>query len=306
MICVDASEVHYTWSAKHPPRVVVESGATVEVWTRDGFDGQLNHPLRGGSDPVGHVDFNRVAPLTGPISVREALPGDTVAVSIVGMHPVGPGWSVIWPATMQAEFARPSSVGSGAHVHMFTDDELQLARVIVGPATIGLRPMLGMIGAAPASGEYPTLPPCAFGGNLDIRLLGSGTTIYLPVFADGALVSFGDGHAVQGDGEVCSTGLECAMRSVVRLAVDRSRQVVEPEIATDDIYAVTAFGDSLDEAAAKATAYLHRRLVDTGHMSATDAYVLMSLAGRLVVNQVVDIPHVGVRFELPRTVLDLT
>jgi acetamidase/formamidase len=96
------------------------------------------------------------------------------------------------------------------------------------------------------------------------------------------------------------------MTSVVRLAVDRSRHVVEPEIATGDTYAVTAFGESLDEAAAKATAYLHRRLVDTGHMSATDAYVLMSLAGRLVVNQVVDVPHVGVRFELPRTVLDLT
>jgi acetamidase/formamidase len=294
-------QVHYTWSARHEPRLRVRPGDSVRLVTRDGFDGQMAGVSGSELDAnPGLIDFSRVAPLTGPIFIEGARPGDVAVVRIDRLAPLGAGWTVIWPAWSDFDFARPHGLAPGAHVIEFDAGSLGPEGVVeLDGARVRLRPMLGMVGTAPARGEFNTLPPRAFGGNMDLRLVAEGATVYLPVFAEGALVSLGDGHAAQGDGEVCTTAIECGMSVEVTLDLRRGRIIEEPEVETRDAYLVTAFGRDLDTAARKAIRFMHRHLVEVRGLRPEIAYAFMSLAGNLGVNQVVDTPHVGVRFSIP-------
>lgn len=293
------SEPHFTWSAAHRPRLFVEPGDTVIAQTRDPFDGQLAtlRPLDIAAS-LSAIDFARVAPLTGPISVAGAEPGNVLAVTIDAIEVIGPGWTVIWPEWCGFDYERPHGVPAGARIFAFSHEELVTGSVVLGPGTVRLKPMLGMVGTAPEHGEFTTLPPRRFGGNLDLRLVGRGTTVYLPVFAAGGLLSIGDGHAVQGDGEVCTTGIETSLRVVMRLDVLNDCSIEEPELETPEAYVVTSFGRDLDEAARKAIRFMHRHLVTVRGFAPDEAYAFMSLAGHLAVNQVVDTPHVGARFSI--------
>jgi acetamidase/formamidase len=296
-----ADEVHFTWSPEHEPRLRVRPGDTVRMSTRDGFDGQMaDVTAEELATTLKPLDFSRIAPLTGPVFVEGARPGDIAAITIERLVPAGPGWTVVWPAWTGFDYARPHRLGQGAYIVDFREDELNSGgSVEIGGVRVRLRPMLGMVGTAPRAGEFPTLPPREFGGNMDLRLLGEGVTLYLPVFVEGALISFGDGHAVQGDGEICTTAIECGMSVDVHIELERGRRIEEPELRTGEEYIVTAFGRDLDSAARKATEFMHRHLMDVRGLGAEDAYVLMSLGGNLGVNQVVDTPHVGVRFSMP-------
>jgi acetamidase/formamidase len=302
---LQAERVHFTWSRLHNPVVRVAPGAELEVWTRDGFDGQLEGLDSGAlGDSLTALDFRRIAPLTGPVYIEGSIPGDTVAVTIKALTPIGPGWTVIWPAWCGFDYHRPEGVPISATLVRFSPAELGTgSHVSIGPARVRLAPMLGIVGTAPASGEFATLPPRSFGGNMDFKAVSAGSTVYLPVFVDGALVSFGDGHAAQGDGEVCTTGLECAMRAIIGIDIVTGWRIAEPQVETPQAYHVTAYGRDLDEAARKAISYMHEYLVSRRGISPADAYVLMSLAGDLGVNQVVNLPHVGARFSLPKDAL---
>jgi acetamidase/formamidase len=278
----------------------------VRLTTRDGFDGQLEDLTSSDLDTTLDVlDFARVAPLTGPVYVERARPGDVAVVRIRRLSPVGDGWTVVWPQWCGFDYVRPGGVPEESRILRFPADQLVPgAHIQIGRAQAQIRPMLGMMGTAPAVGEFATLPPRAFGGNMDLRHVAEGSTVYLPVFVDGALISFGDGHAAQGDGEVCTTGVECGMDVEVSIDIERSRRIDEPELETSDAYIVTAFGRDLDSAARKAINYMHRHLTEVRGMSASDAYVLMGLAGHIHVNQVVNTPHLGTRFSMPLEVLN--
>ena len=171
--------------------------------------------------------------------------------------------------------------------------------------SIPLRPFPGVMGVAPDTDTLlSTIPPRANGGNMDNPHLTVGTTVYFPVFVDGALFSIGDAHAAQGMGEVCGTGIEAPMRIVLELKVIKGgRQLVEPEYESDEYYAVTAFATTLDEAARKATRYMVNYLVEEHGLARNDAYVLCSLAGDLQIAEVVDVPHVHVAMHMPKSVL---
>jgi acetamidase/formamidase len=299
------TRVHFTWSPRHEPVLTVRPGDSIRLRTRDGFDGQMAGLAASELDEtLAALDFGRIAPLTGPVHVDGAQPGDVVAVEIRSLVPSGPGWTVIWPAWCGFDYVRPHGVPPGASVREFPDGSLRPGgRVGVGRVQVPVRPMLGMVGTAPPAGEFTTLPPRAFGGNLDLRLIAPGATVYLPVFVPGAALSFGDGHAAQGDGEVCTTAIECAMDVEVQVDLVRGRWIDEPELRTADAYVVTGYGRDLDEAAGKAIRFMHRHLVEVRGLSPQDAYMLMSLTGDLGVNQVVDLPHVGARFSIPLEVL---
>ena len=136
---------------------------------------------------------------------------------------------------------------------------------------------------------------------MDNRHLTAGTTVYFPVFVEGALFSIGDTHAAQGDGEVSGTALEAPMRIVLELNLQKGvRQLPEPQYETDDYYAVTAFATTVDEAARKATLYMIDYLVAEHGMDRVDAYVLCSLAGDLKIAELVDVPHVLVAMHMPK------
>ena len=160
------------------------------------------------------------------------------------------------------------------------------------------------MGVAPATTDsLSTIPPRANGGNMDDPHLVVGTTVYFPVFVEGALFSIGDTHAAQGAGEVSGTAIEAPMRIVYEVNVIKGgRSIPEPEYETAETYAVTAFGETLDEAAKKATRYMIAYLVAERGLDRTDAYVLASLAGDLRIAEVVDVPHVLVTMHMPKSV----
>jgi acetamidase/formamidase len=308
---LDASTVHYTWSRNEPPILRLGSGDVVEMQTRDGFDGQLAPPVRSGEyaeSEFPKIDMSRVAPLTGPIYVENAEPGDTLSVTIVELKPIGIGVMVVWPARLDYDFLRPTfrrGFPSGwiQHFDLSAAGEGHLLE-LGSRALIPIRPMLGMMGTAPPEGVHQTGPPLPTGGNMDIRLLGAGATIHLPVQVHGALFSAGDGHAVQGDGELCTTGVEVGMSATLAFQVWKRISIEEPHLETADIYAITATGATLEEAAQGA---LERWLVwlTTQHRFSThDAYMLLSAAADLRVNQVVNEPRLGVRIELPKAVFN--
>ncbi len=293
-----ADQTHNRFSATIPAAVRVESGAVVEVWTREASDGQLL-PTSTAAD-VATLNFDPIHPLTGPVYVDGAAPGDVLAVTLLAIEIGDWGWAAIVPGFgfLADEFPEPYlktfRLGPGATEGRFTD------RI-----RIPLRPFAGVMGVAPATDSmWSTIPPRANGGNMDNRHLTVGTTVYFPVFVEGGLFSIGDTHAAQGDGEVSGTAIEAPMRIVYRIEVRKGqRPIPEPQYETDEFYAVTAFGTTLDDAAKKATRYMIDYLVQAHGLSREDAYVLCSLAGDLKISEVVDVPHVLVSMHMPKRVL---
>ncbi len=133
-----------------------------------------------------------------------------------------------------------------------------------------------------------------------------GATVYFPVLVEGALFSIGDAHATQGLGEVCGTAIEAPMRIVYEVElIKEGRTIEEPQYETDDYYAVTGFGTTIDKAAKKATRYMIDYLVEQHNMDRQDAYALCSLAGDLKIAEVVDVPHMLVTMHMSKEVLGI-
>ncbi len=288
-------QTHNRFSSAIPPAIRVPSGAVVEVLTKEATDGQLTPDSD--AEDVRAIDFDPIHPLTGPVFVEGAEPGDTLAVTLHEIAVEEWGWSAVVPGFgfLADEFPDPYlktfTIPAGATEIRFSD------RVV-----LPLRPFAGVMGVAPAGAEeLSTIPPRANGGNMDNKHLTVGTTVYFPVFVEGALFSVGDTHAAQGDGEVCGTGVEAPMRIVYEVEVIKGgRRLPEPQYETDDYYAVTAFATTIDEAAKKATRYMIDYLVEVRELDRPEAYVLASLAGDLKISEVVDMPHVLVSMHMPK------
>jgi len=294
-----SENTHNRWSSAIPPVLTVPSGAIVEIETKEATDGQLT--LESTSESMASLDFNPIHPLTGPIYVEGAEAGDVLAVTFHEIEVLNWGWTGIVP-------------GFGFLADEFTDPYLKTVTVEEGQThiqfseniSIPIVPFPGVIGVAPASEEQlVTIPPRENGGNMDNRYLGVGTTVYLPVYVDGALLSLGDTHAAQGDGEVGGTGLEAPMRIVLEVEVKKGGRVLpEPEYETDDYYAVTAFAESIDGAARKATLFMIDYLVAERGLTRQEAYVLCSLAGDLKISEAVDMPHYLVSMHMPKEIFN--
>ncbi len=294
---LDAGRTHNRFSSTIPPVLRVPSGAIVELHTKEATDGQLTPDST--VEAIETLDFDPIHPLTGPIYVETAAPGDVLAVTFHDIEVGAWGWTAVSP-------------GFGFLADEFTEPYLKTFRIEPGARrarfsdtiSIPLRPFPGVVGVAPATEELlSTIPPRANGGNMDNKYFTVGTTVYLPVFVEGALLSIGDTHAAQGDGEVCGTAIEAPMRIVLEVNVLKGgRPLGEPQYETADYYAVTAFAESIDEAARKATRYMIDYLVAEHGLTRADAYVLASLAGDLKISEVVDVPHVLVSMHIPKEI----
>lgn len=289
---------HNRFSRTVAPALRVPSGSVVAVETQEASDGQITP--ESGPEVLSTLDFDPIHPLTGPIHVEGAEPGDVLKVTLHSFELEGWGWTAVVPGFgyLADEFSEPYlkifRFGPGA-------EEAEFAPGIRVP----LAPFAGVIGVAPDTDEeLSTIPPRANGGNMDDKALVAGTTVYLPVFVPGALFSIGDTHAAQGDGEVCGTAIEAPMKIVLELEVVKGgRSFEEPQYETADAYAVTAFAPTLDEAAKKATGYMIDYLEAEHDLNRTDAYALASLAADLKISEVVDVPHVLVAMRIPKRVL---
>src|SRR5438093_1412621 len=224
---LDDSTVHYEWNNGIAPRLEIEPGDTVAFRTRDAADGYYSRRSTH-ADVIGRGPF-RGHPLTGPVRVKGARPGDVLVVEVLDMRPGADfGWTAIRPGRgllPEADFGKPFlqiwDLSDGTHARM---DKRVAVPIEAFPGVMGT--------ALDEAGGHSTMPPRKNGGNMDVKQLVKGTTLYLPVWVDGALFSVGDGHGAQGDGEVCVTAVEMMARVTLRFGVERERRLAEPQFRT--------------------------------------------------------------------------
>jgi acetamidase/formamidase len=291
---LDASKTHNRWNRDLPPVLRVESGKTVAIETVDATDNQLS--LNSTAADIPNVSFDPIHPLTGPIYVEGAEPGDVLQVDILDVEAGDWAWAGVFPGFgfLSDRFKEP-------FLKTFDLSQNKSYVEFAPGVRVPLNPFCGVMGVAPAdSGEFSTIPPRENGGNMDNPHLTAGTTLYLPVFAEGALFSVGDGHGAQGDGEIGGTGVEMPLTITVRLSVRKDKKISEPQYETDEYYATTGFGTTIDEAAKKAANFMVDYLVSERGLSPAEAYVLSSLAANFKITETVDVPHMFVAMHLPK------
>jgi len=298
-------QVHFTWDAGNEPRVVVDSGDTAVVWTRDVSDNQITP--ESDTSVIAGLDWDRVYPLNGPIGVAGAQPGDTLAVEILDIHTQGWGWTAVLPGIgllpedFPDAYLRVFDITNGEFAYMRDD------------VAIPLTPFFGTMGVCPAGASAtPVMPPGIFGGNMDVRQLVAGATLYLPVQVDQALFSCGDAHGCQGDGEVCVTGLEAPMYASLRFTLHKGRSIPSPQFRTPapltprvdsaPFYATTGVGGDLFAASQDAIRAMVDHIHQTYDLTPVDAYLLCSLAVDLKISEIVDAGQYIVSALLPEAV----
>ncbi len=200
-----------------PPVLTVDPGDTVVVRSLDaaGFLARQQQP---GARPPVMFKADRGHCLTGPIEVRGAAPGDVLAVRLAALRPADWGWTV--SAARDTPLTRRLGLHEGPPSWLLWEIDAAAGTATSNYGhTIAIAPFLGVTGVAwDEPGEHSTIPPRAVGGgNIDCRELVAGSTLYLPVTVPGALLSLGDGHAAQGDGEVAGTAIECGMTTRAQL-----------------------------------------------------------------------------------------
>jgi acetamidase/formamidase len=277
----------------------------VVLWTRDVSDNQITKDSD--TSVIAGLDWDRVYPLNGPIGVASAAPGDTLAIEILDIHTQGWGWTAILPGLgllpddFPEAYLRVFDISAGEIAHMREDIAIPLA------------PFFGTMGVCPAGASaQPVMPPGNFGGNMDIRQLVRGSTLYLPVEVDQALFSCGDAHGCQGDGEVCVTGLEAPMFAAVRFTLHKGRSIPSPQFHTPGpltprvdsapFYGTTGVGGDLYVASQDAIRAMVEYIASTYELGREDAYVLCSLAVDLKISEIVDAGQYIVSALLPEAV----
>ena len=303
-IHVARDQWHLAWDHSIAPLAQVSSGDTISFDLLDASCGQITSDATVAT--IGALDFSRVDQVNGPIFVEGAHPGDTLEIEFLELQPAEWGWTALIP-------------GFGLLADEFPDPALKLWRLRDGWAEfasgiqIPLEPFCGEIGLAPAApGAFSTIPPYRHGGNLDTKHLTRGAKLYLPVEVEGALFSMGDGHAAQGDGEVCGTAIETPMQATVRLTVRRDLTVAEPQFLTagplatrtntEPYYACEGIGPDLWEAAREAVRHMIAHLQEAHGLERNEAYMLCSVAVDLKICEIVDAPHWIVGAFLPQSI----
>ncbi len=285
----------YAWDNSFEPALEIESGEEVLLHVRDASDLQITSESTAGD--VAALDFDRVNPVSGPVFVKGAEPGDTLAVELLEFRPRSWGWTAIIP-------------GFGLLADEYPDPWLRISQVdaergrilFSDRITLPYRPFPGTLGVAPAEpGRHSIVPPSRFGGNLDTKHLNLGVTLYLPVGVRGALFSLGDTHSAQGDGEVCGTAIETAMEATVRLTVRKDVRIEMPqydvpaglvaEHERSGYHVCTGVGPDLMEASRDAVRATVTWLGERRDLDRQEAYALASVACDLRVHEIVDAPN---------------
>jgi acetamidase/formamidase len=297
----DTGTVHWGWfDATLEPVLTIDSGDRVTVQTVSG--GVANLPGEGYHVPPElhriHQTVERRMPghiLTGPIAVRGAKPGDVLEIRIIDVK-LRQDWGYTYVRPLAG--ALPNDFPAFEQMIVRLDQERNVG-ILPWGTELPLRPFFGVMGVAPPKewGMISTIQPRAHGGNLDNKELIPGSTLYLPVHVEGGRFSCGDGHGVQGDGEVCTTAIETALEGTFEIVLRTDLDLKYPQAETP-----THFITDLDDAAQAAL----RRMIDyvTAHskLSRQQAFMLMSLAADVRVTQLVN-EHKGIHVMLPKTAM---
>ncbi len=292
------------WDNSVEPRLEIESGDVVVFDTPEPC-GQVTPDWT--HEDMANISFDPIHALVGSVFVKDARPGDALQVDLLDFK--HKGWA--WSGHLKG-FGLLAEDFDFAYIHHW---ELAGDRCLFGVNDIALpfRPFCGTMGVAPAQpGRSTTIAPSYHGGNLDIRDLTIGSTVWLPVQTEGALFACGDCHSAQGDGEICGTGVETPMEVTLRLTVCKDMPIRELQFRAEGplgygdaegYHATTAHGPDLMENAKNAARYMIDWLVDNYGVNRSQAYILCSTAGDLKISQVVDAPNWIVSMYFPLSVL---
>ncbi len=303
-----ADSLHYCWDNSIAPRLEIEAGDTVLFQTQDAGDGQIQPGCT--AEEYSRRVF-KGHPLTGPVFIKGAQPGDTLVIEIQHLETVKWGWTGFRPTAglLRDDFPEP-------YVHIWQWDNPAIPE---GWAEFkpGIRvprePFCGVMGLAwNEPGQHSTVPPRAAGGNMDIKQLTVGSILQLPVTVEGGLFSVGDCHAAQGDGEVCVSAIETAGEVELHFTLQKQTAIREPRFWTGKqsspragekgYFVTTAHAPDLFFASQQAIRYMIEYLVDTHHLTAQEAYILSSVAVDLKISQIVDGPNWTVSAFLPNAI----
>jgi acetamidase/formamidase len=299
---LSAEPTRSRWNRALPPRLRIAPGDTVHMECVDSSGAQVLPGMT--VEEFLTIDRGRIHALTGPIFVDGAEPSDVLQVDVLEVAHKGWGWSSVIAGLgfLKERFTEPYLF------HWELDGAVSRS---LTPAVVPLRPFCGVMGVAQAEdGEFRTRPPGIFGGNMDVRELCNGATLYLPVLNEGALFSAGDAHAAQGDGEVCINGIECPADATLRFQLHKRKRLAGPLIETtrsqareaDEWIVVESATDAVSAARA-ATSRMIDLLAEGWGFSEVHAYLLCSVAMHLRLSQVVNEPMYTISAALPNQVL---
>ena len=301
---LSADPTHSVWDRTLEPRLHIEPGDQVHFECVDASGGQV-HPAMS-VDEYQLIDRTRIHALTGPVWIEGAEPGDVLQIDVLSTQHRGWGWSSIIEGLgfLKERFRTPYLF----HWQLDGNETRSLF-----PAVLPVRPFLGVMGVARAEdGSFRTRPPGPFGGNLDVRELCAGSKLYLPIYNHGALFSCGDGHAAQGDGEVCINGIECPLDVTFGFHLHKQQPLASPLVESSETVAPDTRGDawvvveSAEDAATAARGATNRMidlLASRWGFSEAHAYILCSVALKLRLSQVVNEPMYTVSGAIAKSIL---
>jgi acetamidase/formamidase len=310
LLPADVVTVHRgTFDAAITAALTIESGDTVEITSLSGDPADLPPAQSGFTVSAEHRRvLERVATgigphfMTGPIAIKGAMPGDELMIDILSME-LANDWG--WNRTRAGKGTLPDEFPDERRMHIGIDRQRRVVKMPWG-LELPAAPFFGVIGVAPpaADGPLTSVVPRAWGGNIDCRHLGAGARLHLPVFNDSALLSAGDGHALQGDGEVCLTAVETALRGTLRVTLAKKTGIAGPWAETPTHIIALAFDPDLDVAAQSAVRNMVRLIERLSGLPAADAYTLCSIAADVHVTQLVNV-HKGAHVMLAKSALGL-
>ncbi len=306
---IHGEQIHFGWDRSIPPILTVKSGDVVEFDTVDASGGQITPDST--LEDVVNLDFGKVNPVTGPVKVEGASPGDVLKITVLSFALSGWGWSAVIPGfgLLADQFTEPA-----LHIWKYDPETLRPASFKPG-GKVPIRPFPGTIGLAPdLEGVQSVVNPRRVGGNMDTKDIVEGSVLYLPVETTGALLSVGDGHAAQGDGEVCGTAIESPMKVTLKLEVEKGMELAFPRFTTsgpvsrhideNGYEATTGIGPDLMEAAKAAVSGMVDLVSSRRAMSRAEAYMLCSVCADLRISEIVDAPDWIVSYYFPRSVFN--
>ena len=272
---IPRTDVVFEYSSRSEPCARVRPGEAILVETKWAFG---DHAVKQG-DRLSDLDTSKCDPLTGPLYVDGAEPGDTLAVHLLDIELKGQGGQGIIPGLGVIPW-------EDLPVAMFTPEAgyIEWLRGI----KIETRPSLGCIGVAPAGDAIPSIWPGDHGGNMDTRYCCAGSTVFFPVFHPGALLLMGDCHQIQGDGELCGVAPETDSDVTLRCELLKGRAIKRPRILSKSRFMTIASAKTLEEAVSLATADMIDVLTQDKGFSRDEAYLLTAIKADAEICQVVD------------------
>ncbi|MCH6258207.1 acetamidase/formamidase family protein [Puniceicoccaceae bacterium K14] len=304
---LDRSITYNRWNRAYEPRVTIEAGDTITLAMNDASDGQVHPEMTG--EEFGRIDSDLIHALTGPVAIAGAEPGDQLKIEIQEYQHEGWAWTCLHPVRGLLEgFVKEH------YLHIWKLEGNQ-TKSMPG-LTLDLRPFCGIIGLQRADeGEFRTRPPGPFGGNMDVKHLTAGSTLFLPVSIPGAGLCAGDSHAAQGDGEVCINGMEAPMSVTFKVDLIKDTplagpyiqtpgELISPRYAAKPFHAFVESDEDPRTACKRVVLRAIDYLIGRVGLSQEQAYITCSVVLDLKVSQLVNVPMTTITGYLPEAIFD--